>query len=136
MNRPSPYERVREEELEQLHRAMQGGNQPNSQVNGTPQQGNYGPYGPQAPAGPVLSAGKALLDKVYGEAWEVRCATIRKHSSYGKVKGWRLASFIVKAGEDIRREALVMQVISKMKDWFDTEIPEENRPYLRPYTIM
>lgn len=136
LNRPSPYERVREEELEQLHRAMQGGNQPNSQVNGTPQQGNYGPYGPQAPAGPVLSAGKALLDKVYGEAWEVRCATIRKQSSYGKVKGWRLASFIVKAGEDIRREALVMQVISKMKDWFDTEIPEENRPYLRPYTIM
>jgi phosphatidylinositol 4-kinase len=42
----------------------------------------------------------------------------------------------MKAGEDIRREALVMQVISKMKTWFDSEIIESNRPYLRPYTIM
>jgi phosphatidylinositol kinase/protein kinase (PI-3 family) len=52
------------------------------------------------------------------------------------VKGWRLASFILKAGEDIRREALVMQMISKFKEWFETEIPEQYRPFLRPYTIM
>lgn len=42
----------------------------------------------------------------------------------------------MKAGEDIRREALVMQVISKMKKWFEQEIPEHNRPYLKPYTIL
>lgn len=42
----------------------------------------------------------------------------------------------MKAGEDIRREALVMQVISKLRSWFSTEIPEESRPFLRPYTIM
>ncbi len=42
----------------------------------------------------------------------------------------------MKAGEDIRREALVMQVISKMKQWFEEDIPEHNRPYLKPYTIL
>ena len=42
----------------------------------------------------------------------------------------------MKAGEDIRREALVMQVISKMKTWFDSDIEMHNRPFLKPYTIM
>jgi len=42
----------------------------------------------------------------------------------------------MKAGEDIRREALVMQVISKMKTWFESDIPMEHRPFLKPYTIM
>jgi phosphatidylinositol kinase/protein kinase (PI-3 family) len=42
----------------------------------------------------------------------------------------------MKAGEDVRREALVMQVISKLKSWFEVEISPRNRPYLRPYTIM
>jgi phosphatidylinositol kinase/protein kinase (PI-3 family) len=73
---------------------------------------------------------------VYGSPWAETCEQIRKTSPYGNVKGWRLASFIMKAGEDIRREALVMQVISKMKYWFEQDIPEHNRPYLKPYTIM
>jgi phosphatidylinositol 4-kinase len=42
----------------------------------------------------------------------------------------------MKAGEDIRREALVMQVIAKMKTWFESDIPVQNRPFLKPYTIM
>jgi phosphatidylinositol 4-kinase A len=52
------------------------------------------------------------------------------------VQGWCLASFIVKAGEDIRREALVMQIINKLSEWFKTDIPESHRPHMRPYTIM
>jgi len=42
----------------------------------------------------------------------------------------------MKAGEDIRREALVMQIISKLSDWFKSDIPEAYRPHMRPYTIM
>jgi phosphatidylinositol kinase/protein kinase (PI-3 family) len=42
----------------------------------------------------------------------------------------------MKAGEDIRREAFVMQIIKKMRQWFTDEIPEAFRPFLRPYTIM
>ena len=42
----------------------------------------------------------------------------------------------MKAGEDIRREALVMQIVTKLNDWFKTDIPEEYRPHMRPYAIM
>jgi phosphatidylinositol 4-kinase A len=83
-----------------------------------------------------ISLGSDLLDKVYGLPWEEKCRSIRESSPFGQVDGWRLASFIMKAGEDIRREALVMQVISKMNQWFNTELPESIRPFLRPYTIM
>lgn len=29
-----------------------------------------------------------------------------------------------------------MQMISRFQDWFNAEIPEKNRPFLRPYSIM
>jgi phosphatidylinositol kinase/protein kinase (PI-3 family) len=83
-----------------------------------------------------VSTGEVLLDKVFGQPWEEKCEEIRQASPYGKVQGWRLASFIVKAGEDIRREALVMQIITKLNEWFTEEIPEADRPFMRPYTIM
>ena len=73
---------------------------------------------------------------MYGKPWAEVCEEVRQTSPFGHVDGWRLASFILKAGEDIRREALVMQIISKFRDWFEAEIPESHRPYLRPYTIM
>ena len=76
------------------------------------------------------------MNRVFGDPWTEACEEIRKKSPYGNVKGWRLASFIMKAGEDIRREALVMQVISKMRQFFEQDIPEQNRPYLKPYTIL
>lgn len=82
------------------------------------------------------STREALLDRVFGQTWNEKCEEIRQASPYGKVQGWRLASFIVKAGEDIRREALVMQIINKLSEWFQTDIPESHRPHMRPYTIM
>lgn len=84
----------------------------------------------------MVTTGEALLNRVFGEPWKDVCDKVRSTSPFGHVKGWRLASFILKAGEDIRREALVMQMISKFKDWFEDEIPEQHRPFLRPYTIM
>lgn len=35
---------------------------------------------------------------------------VRQHSPFGHLKGWKLAHFIVKAGDDCRMEALAMQV--------------------------
>jgi phosphatidylinositol kinase/protein kinase (PI-3 family) len=84
----------------------------------------------------MVSTREALLDKVFGQAWVEKCEEIRQASPYGKVQGWRLASFIMKAGEDIRRESLVMQIITKMNGWFQTDIPEQHRPHMRPYAIM
>jgi len=83
-----------------------------------------------------VSVGSELLDKVFGVPWSERCREIREASPFGHVQGWRLASFIMKAGEDIRREALVMQIISRLRTWFQQEIPEPDRPFMRPYTIM
>lgn len=127
---PSPYDSVREEQLQQLHEQLQ--TQQNHPHFGPPPT----PLNAQQDTTLNLSTYSALLDKVFGLPWEEKCEQIRLTSPYGKVKGWRLASFIMKAGEDIRREALVMQVISKLKTWFDEEIPITYRPYLRPYTIM
>jgi len=122
----NPYDAVRETEYEQLHQQMSNENgmvvHPQQQM--TDQRG------------PVYSTGEALLDRVFGQALDEKCEEIRQASPYGKVEGWRLASFIMKAGEDIRREALVMQIISKLNDWFQTDIPEAYRPHMRPYTIM
>jgi phosphatidylinositol kinase/protein kinase (PI-3 family) len=84
----------------------------------------------------LVTTREVLLDKIFGQPWTEKCEEIRQASPYGRVKGWRLASFIVKAGEDIRREALVMQIISKLNEWFTNEIPEALRPSMRPYTIM
>lgn len=85
---------------------------------------------------PRVTVGKEFLDGIFGQEWTSKCREIRAASPYGHVKGWRLASFIIKAGEDIRRESFVMQVISKLKGWFAEEIPEKYRPFMRPYTIM
>jgi len=85
---------------------------------------------------PSVSMGPELLNRVFGRPWADECECIRRQSPYRNVKGWRLASFIIKAGEDIRKEALVMQVMSKLWTYFQAEIPPHLRPYLRPYTIM
>lgn len=84
----------------------------------------------------MVSIREELLTQVFGQAWEKKCDEIKQASPFGKTKGWRLASFIMKAGEDIRREALVMQIIVKLNEWFMGDIPEDIRPHLRPYTIM
>jgi phosphatidylinositol kinase/protein kinase (PI-3 family) len=88
-----------------------------------------------SPSQQQLSSGSVLLDNVFGRPWNIECENIRLQSPYRNIKGWRLASFIIKAGEDIRREALVMQCMTKLWTWFQEEIPPHLRPFLRPYTI-
>lgn len=84
----------------------------------------------------ALSMGSNLLDRIFGKPWSAECESVRQQSPFRNVEGWRLASFIIKAGEDIRKEALVMQIMSKLWTWFQEEIPPHLRPFLRPYTIM
>jgi phosphatidylinositol 4-kinase len=116
------YDHFRQHEYEQLHQQMQS-EAPQHQIE-------------RGPGHSSISSGLQLLEEVFGQPWAQKCREIRDTSPYGHVKGWRLASFIMKAGEDIRREAVVMQVISKLRSWFDVEIAEDHRPYMRPYTIM
>lgn len=116
---------ARQHEVEQLHNHLYY------------QEPTREPYLPQSqPHIPRLTMGNRLLNQVFGRPWIETCKEIRAESPFGNVKGWRLASFILKAGEDIRREAFVMQMITKLKKWFEEEIPEPHRPFLNPYTIM
>jgi len=123
---PDAFDMVREQYYEDLHHDLreQRENEYNS------------PSGPSITAGNQLSTGSVLLDKVFGRPWSVECENIRQQSPFSNIKGWKLASFIIKAGEDIRKEALVMQIMSKLWTWFQEEIPPHLRPFLRPYTIM
>ena len=123
-----PFEGQRQHEYEQLHQDLQARQ---TMVATRPPQHHL-----QVPHTPKFTLGLELLDNIFGRQWNEKCREIREASPYGHVKGWRLASFILKAGEDIRREAFVMQIISKLQQWFQEEIPASHRPFMRPYTIM
>jgi phosphatidylinositol 4-kinase len=122
------FEMVRDHHYEQLHQELRQHRE--NEFNS--------PYfdAPMVTSSQTLSVGSNLLDKVFGKPWKTECEIIRQQSPYRDVEGWRLASFIIKAGEDIRKEALVMQIVSKLWTWFQAEIPPHLRPFLRPYTIM
>eukprot|EP00594_Rhizosolenia_setigera_P008292 CAMPEP_0178955834 /NCGR_PEP_ID=MMETSP0789-20121207/9848_1 /TAXON_ID=3005 /ORGANISM="Rhizosolenia setigera, Strain CCMP 1694" /LENGTH=1081 /DNA_ID=CAMNT_0020637555 /DNA_START=194 /DNA_END=3442 /DNA_ORIENTATION=+ len=130
-NDMNPYDIMRQQELNNLHEQMLSERLQQQQEQQQSSNANYNVQNV-----PQVLTGNQLLDHVFGPVWESKCEQIRRNSPYGNIKGWRLASFIMKAGEDIRREALVMQVISKLRDWFEEEIPANLQPYLTPYTIM
>ncbi|KAF6002176.1 Phosphatidylinositol 4-kinase beta [Cyanidiococcus yangmingshanensis] len=78
-------------------------------------------------------AREATLLAVYGEMWEWKEARVRVSSPFGHLPTWRLASFIVKAGDDLRQEQLAVQLIDQMLRIFE----EESLPlWLRPFTIV
>ena len=137
---PHPSGDPRQNELRELHLQLQSRRQQQNQYH---QQNTWHthPYAMnqeplQTQEHVSATRGKELLDTVFGIPWAERCTEIKESSPFGQVEGWRLASFIMKAGEDIRKESLVMQLISKMQKWFDDEIEHEMRPVMRPYTIM
>jgi hypothetical protein len=123
------YNQMRQQSFEQLHEQMAYPGSPGQQQQ-DPSEDDSTLMGTRH-----LPLGSELLNHIYGSPWKERCEQIRQSSHYGNVPGWKLASFIIKAGEDIRRESLVMQVISKLRYWFEEEILPSQRPYLRPYTI-
>ncbi|KAK4534240.1 hypothetical protein CDCA_CDCA01G0265 [Cyanidium caldarium] len=76
---------------------------------------------------------EATLLAVYGEMWEWKEERVRRASPFGHLPTWRLASFIVKAGDDLRQEQLAVQLVDQMLRIFE----EECLPlWLRPFTIV
>ena len=123
---PDAFDMAREQYYEELHHNLR-----------QQRENEYNSPNPSIAANAnQLSMGSILLDNVFGRPWDVECESIRQQSPFRDIKGWKVASFIIKAGEDIRKEALVMQIMSKLWTWFQEEIPQHLRPYLRPYTIM
>ncbi|TFJ85191.1 hypothetical protein NSK_003614 [Nannochloropsis salina CCMP1776] len=71
--------------------------------------------------------------KVFGELWHWKEQRIRNSSPFGRLEGWRLAMFIVKAGDDLRQEQVAMQLITLVREIFKEEGLEL---WLRPYDIV
>lgn len=74
-----------------------------------------------------------ILENVFERNEEKQTQQVRAMSPFGHLKGWQLNKFIVKAGDDIRQEALAMQVICLVQKIFR----KANLPlWLRPYAIV
>ncbi|KAG5192695.1 pi 4-kinase [Tribonema minus] len=75
---------------------------------------------------------REILHHVFANVDEARTRMLRLNSPFGHLKGWKLSTFIVKAGDDVRQEALAMQVISLVDRIWRRE---GLRLWLRPYAI-
>ncbi|KAK4528619.1 hypothetical protein GAYE_SCF62G6564 [Galdieria yellowstonensis] len=80
----------------------------------------------------IISRDAALL-AVYGEIWHWKAERIRKASPFGHFAGWKLASFIVKAGDDLRQEQLAVQLIAQFRNIF---VEEDLALWVRPFTVV
>lgn len=68
----------------------------------------------------------------FGVPFKKMQAFMKEESLYGRMKGWRLASYIVKNGENMFQEQFVMQLIRQ----FDKIFQEEKTGLrLRPYGL-
>ncbi|GAM25879.1 hypothetical protein SAMD00019534_090540 [Acytostelium subglobosum LB1] len=78
-----------------------------------------------------LQANSKLLNTIFGENWKTKENKIWRTSPYRSISGWRLISFIVKSGDDLRQEQLAMQLITQFYRIFKkTNLPLWLRPYL------
>jgi len=69
----------------------------------------------------------------FGELWFEKTRRIQGMSVDAHLPGWRLVSFLVKAGDEVRREGLAMQWIRLLEHiWAEENVPV----YVRPYSIL
>jgi hypothetical protein len=59
--------------------------------------------------------------------------TSQARSKYGGMKGWRLCSFVVKEGDDLKKEKLAMQFIELFQQIWQQHHVEV---YVRPYAVQ
>ncbi|KAI8969727.1 kinase-like domain-containing protein, partial [Pilobolus umbonatus] len=60
---------------------------------------------------------------VFSEDWEAKKERIRLNSPYGHLPHWKLISFIVKSGTDLRQEQFAVQMIREMqKIWHQEKV--------------
>lgn len=67
------------------------------------------------------------------KSWHDKKNLLRSMSPFGHLPGWNLKSFIVKSGDDLRKEEAAMQVIEYCQKIFHES---ELDIYLRPYQIV
>ena len=65
--------------------------------------------------------------------WAEKEASVQARSPFGHLPGWALKSFIVKSGDDLRKEMLAQQVVEMMKQVFESA---DLDIHLTPYQIV
>ncbi|CAD8088308.1 unnamed protein product [Paramecium sonneborni] len=69
----------------------------------------------------------------WGEDWQDKFQRIKKQSKYKNFESLRIRIIMVKGGDDLRQELLIMQVIQKMQEIFRSA---KLNLYLKPYEII
>jgi hypothetical protein len=98
------------------------------------------PPSPQSPSG-YMSINNAALSRastlagtfIRSKTAEEKRELVRSTSVFGHLPGWKLKSFIVKSGDDLRKEVLAMQLIEHCQQIFQAEGLDIS---LRPYQII
>ena len=67
------------------------------------------------------------------KTWNEKRTLLQSMSPFGHLPGYTLRSFIVKSGDDLRKEMLAMQLLRYAKKIFEVEGLDI---YLRPYDIL
>jgi len=81
---------------------------------------------------PPLTTGLELLDKVFGIPFAELERSTTRTSPFSHIPRRKLCSFVIKSGDDVRKESLVMMLIEHISTLFE-KIP--CGPTLRPYSI-
>jgi hypothetical protein len=111
----------------------------------SPRQGSYDGFGYQTPSSyaaqsTVQSSYQSASPQPYqhitftrSQTWAEKKDMIRATSPFGHLPGWTIKSFLVKSGDDLRKEMLAMQLIEYLQNIFRLEGVDV---HLRPYQIM
>ena len=74
-----------------------------------------------------------LMNSVQGRSVSDLEAMLRATSPFSHLPGWHVASFVVKTGDDVRKESLAMQLIEFMQEVF---LARGIDIFLKPYQIV
>ncbi|CAD8208950.1 unnamed protein product [Paramecium octaurelia] len=80
-----------------------------------------------------IYASSTNCSSIWGEDWNKTQSRIRKSSQFGHLKTYQIRQIIVKGGDDLRNELLIMQMIKKIKEIFEKHKLDI---FLRPYDII
>jgi len=74
-----------------------------------------------------------ILRRIFSPCWAEREEQMKAKSKFAHLQGWRLASFLVKADDELRREQLAMQAVRLMQEIFAIE---NVNGWFRPYQVI
>ncbi|CAK92353.1 unnamed protein product (macronuclear) [Paramecium tetraurelia] len=76
---------------------------------------------------------KSQSKSIWGEDWNITKEKIKQNSQYGNLKSHEVRQIIIKGGDDLRNELLIMQMMRKIYDIFKQK---STKLFLRPYDII